>query len=95
MSQRAALKCQKKDQKERKAVENKLKVSLIESEFPELEENSISAVTEILSGALVHRNICLVWFDSDSGEKTVYSGRVEKLKKKKKKELMYSNCLLG
>lgn len=65
-----------------------LDVSLIESEFPELEKNSISAVTDILSGALVGRNICHVWFNSDSGEKTVYSGRVKKLKKKRKKELM-------
>lgn len=96
LSRRAALKHQKKDQKERKAIENKLKVldvSLIESEFPELEENSISAVTDILSGALVGRNICHVWFNSDSWGEDCLLRTCRETEKKEKRNLC--NCILG
>jgi hypothetical protein len=86
LSRRAALKRQKKQESVRKTIEKKLKtINLedIEKEFPELASNSLADLKDIMSGAVVGRNICHVWYDTDSLEKNIYSGRIEKLKGKK------------
>ena len=86
LSRRAAVKVQKKEQKERKTTEMKLKhlnLDDIHKEFPNLEQNTITDLSDIMSGAVVGRNICHVWYDSASQEKSIFSGRIVKLKKKK------------
>ncbi|CAM1319970.1 Uncharacterised protein at_DN2580 [Pycnogonum litorale] len=55
----------------------------IEKEFPELEKNSIEDLYDIMSGAVAGRNICHLWYDSASQEKVIFSGKIEKLKRKK------------
>ena len=78
------MKVQKKEQKERKTTEMKLKhlnLDDIHKEFPNLEQNTITDLSDIMSGA-VGRNI-YVWYDSASQEKSIFSGRIVKLKKKK------------
>ena len=83
---RAAMKTQKKVEKDRKDIEKKLKsvdVGDIATQFPELEENSVTDLAGILTGDVVGRNICHVWYNADTRDKTVYSGMIEKLKKRK------------
>lgn len=85
MSQRARERRPKKEQKDRKAIEQKMKriqLDDVQKEFPELESNTVTDLVDVLSGEAVGRNICHVWFDSLSKEKTVYSGKLEKLKRK-------------
>lgn len=52
----------------------------IEKEFPELED-SVNLVS-ILNGTVVGRDICHVWYDSETQDKIIYCGRIEKLKRK-------------
>ena len=87
LSRRAALKTQKKVEKERKSVEAKVKsvdVRDIPATFPDLTGTTQCELADILTGAVVGRNICHTWYDADTKERTVYSGRIEKLKRKKK-----------
>ena len=54
MSRSAAVKVQKKEQKERKTTEMKLKhlnLDDIHKEFPNLEQNTITDLSDIMSGA--------------------------------------------
>jgi hypothetical protein len=89
MSKRAAVKSQKKAEKDRKGVENKLKnldVGEIETVFPELDETTKAELKGLLSGTvvgLVGQTIVHTWYDADTNKKTKYSGKLEKLKKKK------------
>jgi hypothetical protein len=86
LSRRVALKRQKKQERDRKAIEKKLKTIKLEDigkEFSYLESNSLANLTDIMSGTAIGRNICHVWYDTDSLKKTLYSGRIEKLKTKK------------
>jgi hypothetical protein len=86
LSRRGALKKQKKDERERKEIEKKVKtvdVNHIKTVFPDISADIHSSLKEILTGTLVGRNICHTWYDEDTNEQTVYSGRIEKLKKKK------------
>ena len=85
MSVRAANKRQKKSEKERKAVEKKLKemdINDINQVFPELEQNVCSMLSDILTGRVVGRTICHTWYDESTGEKTVWSGKVEKQRRR-------------
>ncbi|KAK6183204.1 hypothetical protein SNE40_010731 [Patella caerulea] len=85
LSRRAAAKVQKKQERNKKDLEKKLMatdITDINTEFPDLEETCVVNLTDILSGKVVGRDICHMWYDNDTQEKTVYSGRIEKLKKK-------------
>ena len=60
LSRSAAVKVQKKEQKERKTTEMKLKhlnLDDIHKEFPNLEQNTITDISDMMSGAVVGRNI--------------------------------------
>ena len=86
LSSRAAIKTQKKVERERKDVEEKVKrvdVHDINATFANLDDSTRDDLADILTGAAVGRNICHTWYDADSKEKIVYSGRVEKAKKRK------------
>lgn len=86
MSVRAANKKQKKSEKERKAVEKKLKdvdINNIPKVFPDLGEDICSKLTDILTGKVVGRTICHTWYDETTGDKTVWSGKIEKQKTEK------------
>lgn len=73
---------------ERNKVEKKLKacdgtLALADNvAFPDLQETVSQVVSDILSGKIVGRQICHVWYDSDKQDKTMYFGKVEKLLKK-------------
>ena len=67
-----------KEQEERKIIEMKLKhlnLDDFEKEFPELEKNSITDLSDIMSGAVV----CHMWYNSASQEKSIFSARIAKL----------------
>jgi len=92
LSKRAAHKKQKKVEKERKQVEAKLRTldpCDLEVEFPDLENNSLTDLVDIMTGAIVGRNICHVWYDANCKEKIIYNGRVEKPKRRKGDIYMY------
>ena len=55
----------------------------IRTVFPDLEDNLLSDLVGTLSGYVVGRDICHVWYETDKKLKTVYSGRLEKLRKRK------------
>ncbi len=66
MSVRAANKRQKKSEKERKALERKLKdidSNNIPKVFPDITRDVCSGLTDILNGTLVGRTICHTWYD--------------------------------
>lgn len=84
LSKRAALKRQKIDDKTRKDIEKKLRTldpDDVVNEFPELENSS--DLVGILNGTVIGRDICHVWYDSDTLDKIIYYGRIEKLKRKR------------
>ena len=54
----------------------------IDRDFPDLEEHACSDLQDILSGKAVGRDICHVWIDRESREKSTYNSRIEKMKKK-------------
>ena len=86
ISRRAANKRQKKSEKCRKEVEKKVKAmdpSNIKKFFPDLSDDIYSGLTAILTGKVVGRTISHTWFDADSGCQSVWSGKVEKMKKSK------------
>ena len=80
------MKTQKKVERERKDVEVKVKsvdVRDIPATFPDLSDTMESDLAGILTGAVVGRNISHTWYDAETMSKTRYSGRIEKLKKRK------------
>ena len=92
LSRRAAMKTQKKVERERKDIEAKVKsvdVRDIQATFPDRDETTWSDLADILTGAAVGRNICHTWYDADTKERTTYSGRIEKLKKRKGNVIPY------
>lgn len=87
LSQRAAVKRQKKDQKERKKIETALKNTKLEDlavTFAELEKKPLNDMHDILSGTALGRNLCHLWYDIEANNHVLYYGRIEKLKTKKK-----------
>ncbi|XP_014674001.1 PREDICTED: uncharacterized protein LOC106814216 [Priapulus caudatus] len=86
LSRRAANKRQKITEKERKNIEKKLncvEAGNLKTVFPEIAEDIHSDLVGILQGTVVGRNICHTWYDEETNEKTIWSGRIEKLKKRK------------
>ena len=86
LSRRAALKTQKKVERDRKDVEVKVKsidVQDIAARFPDLSDTMQSDLAGILTGAVVGRNISHTWYDAETKTKTRYLGRIEKMKKRK------------
>ncbi|KAK6174994.1 hypothetical protein SNE40_013537 [Patella caerulea] len=86
MSKRAANKRQKKNEKQRKAIEKKLKntdIRELKSVFPDISEDIHLALIDVLRGTVVGRSICHTWYDETTCDQTLYSGKIEKLKKRK------------
>ena len=61
----------------------------LEEEFPDMDAGMLEETMDILQGKVVGRNICHYWFDTETQEKTLYYGRVEKLRKNR---LTYRVC---
>ena len=81
---RAANKKQKKTEKERKAIEKKLKnmdTGKLKMEFPNLSEDVHLDLIGILNGSVVDWAICHTWYDETTGAKTIYSGKIEDVRK--------------
>ena len=51
-------------------------------EFSELEESDQQCLQEILSGKVVGRQVCHIWYESDTESRVFYNGIIEKLKRK-------------
>ncbi|XP_050404243.1 uncharacterized protein LOC126820380 [Patella vulgata] len=87
LSRRAAHNRQKKNIKERKDIEKKLKnldVSALKTVFPEVSDETHVDLVGLFEGSIVGRSICHTWYDEDTDQKTEWCGRVEKMKKRKK-----------
>lgn len=70
---------------DRKKVEKKIKetsLASIPEVFEELDQPTIVALTDILTGKIIGHQIFHVWYDMDSQQQTLYNGKVEKLLKK-------------
>jgi hypothetical protein len=84
ISRREHIKRQKKDQKERKKIEElvrTLEVNDIDKFYPGLNEKAKSDLADILHDEVVGRNICHVWYDSDTRKRKMENGRIERKKK--------------
>lgn len=55
---------------------------VLRKEFCELDDNILSNVENILSGKVVGKLVCHIWYDEETGDKTWYNGKIDKLKKK-------------
>ena len=84
LSRRIALKREKKKISDRTKVEKQLRSSEmnVERDFSHLEESAQSDLADILAGKVVGRRICHIWYNREMRSKTMYNGKVEKLKKK-------------
>ncbi|XP_070207733.1 uncharacterized protein [Littorina saxatilis] len=51
--------------------------------FPDLEKKEAADVSDILSGTIIGRRLCHMWFDEDTNSQKMYYGKVLKTKKKK------------
>ena len=92
MSKRMANKRQKRSEKERKEVERKLKdvdINNIKTVFPDLSVEVQSGLVAILNETAVGQNICHTWYDKDTSDKTVWSGKIEKVNKRKQYRIAY------
>ena len=92
LSNRAARKIYQKQERHRKDLEKKLKsvdLADIASAFPDLEDSCVRDLGDILGGKVVGHNICHVWYEEETREKTVYSGKIEKLKKRQGQAHLY------
>ena len=81
LMRREAEKQQAREMTDRRKGERKLKATAIENlevEFPELEEEELEKVRELLTGKCLVR----VWFE---GDRVLYSGKIEKLKSQSEK----------
>ena len=83
LSRRSSQKRQKKQMSELGKIEKKLRALPSTDElsvaFPELENNKLQELTEILDGKCIGRNIMHSWHDDGTQENTLYCGRIEKL----------------
>ena len=84
LSRRIALKREKKEISDRTKVEKQLRSSEMNvvRDFSHLEETAQSDLADILAGKVVGRRICHIWYNREMRSKTMYNGKVEKLKKK-------------
>lgn len=94
MSNRVATKQKKKREKDTRRVERRLcsvDVDKLAEEFPDLDSQTMTDLSDILTGRAVGRSICHVWYDDDdTRSKTVYSGQIDKLKGKKSDKYVVS-----
>ena len=86
LSKRMAAKMQKKQTLQRSKIEKKLrspnfKISA-DTEFGHIDPENQKSVQDILDGKVVGRQICHIWYDEDTESKTLFNGKIEKLKKK-------------
>ena len=92
---RDTLRTEKRNMVDLKKLEKKLEAiqplteSGLEEEFPDMDAGMLEETMDILQGKVVGRNICHYWFDTETQEKTLYYGRVEKLRKNR---LTYRVC---
>ena len=85
IARRMQEKKQKKVTLERNKLERKLKscdLANLSVEFPDFDEAMIHTVSDILTEKAVGRNICHVWYDATTQEKTLYLGKFGKVLKK-------------
>ena len=54
----------------------------LSAEFPDFDDDMIHTVNDILTEKAVGRNICHVWYDATTQQKTLYLGKFEKVLKK-------------
>lgn len=87
IASRLSKKRQRKKTSERNKVEKKLKACDAETldinvEFANVKDSVRQVLSNILAGNIVGHQICHVWYNSDTQEKVMYCGKVEKLLKK-------------
>jgi len=51
--------------------------------FPDIADDTHSGLVDILGSTVIGRTICHTWYDEGTSAKTVYSGKIEELKKMK------------
>lgn len=77
------MKSQKKTESVQKKLEKKLQsvdVNNLGTEFPDLTEENVSVLKNILTGHVVGKDICHTWYEEVDNSHSVWYGRVEKLK---------------
>ena len=57
------------------------KIEKLQEEFPEVGEEGLESLAEIISGDAVGKDICHTWSEPD-GHWVVYNGRIDKFKSK-------------
>ena len=65
----ASLKMQKKEEKERKIIEQRLRHAssdALPEEFPDLDPITIEDFSDVLTGKAIGRSICHVWYDAET-----------------------------
>ena len=67
-----------KDTRKRRKMEKQVRAGDIAGTFPQLSEEEVNIVKDIMAGGVVGRNICHTWDDG------IYSGRINKYLKSKK-----------
>ena len=85
ITKRLESKMQKKKTLERGKLERKLKACAItdlEKEFVDLDYTTLAVVRDILSDKAVGRQICHIWYDDVTHQKTMYFGKLEKTLRK-------------
>lgn len=86
LARRQADKQQSRETTDRKRLEKKFKniqVDEISKEFPDIDEEKLTGVTEFLTGKCVGNRICHFWYED--GNRVMYNGKVEKMKANGKK----------
>ena len=81
LPRRMADKHQKREQSERRKLEKRLKsidVERIMDEFPDLDEDKVQKLSDLLTGKSIGHNICHVWLDGEVCQ--LFNGRIEKMK---------------
>ncbi|KAG1655884.1 Protein bric-a-brac 2 [Nymphon striatum] len=89
LSNRAKVREQKKHMTDRNRIEKTLKstqTTNFASVFQDIEDSRLAGVIEIVEGRAVGRNICHVWYDIDGGGTIPWNGKIEKMKKGRKRK---------
>ena len=58
-------------------------INEIKTVFPDIPDDISSGIADILTGKVVGRTICHTWHDNDTRDQSVWSGKIEKLKRRK------------
>ncbi|KAK6177160.1 hypothetical protein SNE40_015317 [Patella caerulea] len=85
MSRRCVQKLEKKNMVELRKLEKKLKTMSktdIEKEYQNLEGGKLESLLDLWEEKVVGKDICHLWYDSESQEKTLYNGRIVKFMKR-------------